>query len=133
MRPTGSKEIRCPACRYRAAPTAGYLCEYAGITGHTRGAVPPEKCKHFEPGKAIAPMNRAGWNGEAKPTVQDRTARKRGHPRYDWEKGRELYDRGYNDDRIAEELGCSPRTVEEWRRRHHLPAWSVKRRKTIRR
>ena len=78
-------------------------------------------------------MNRAGWNGEAKPTVQDRTARKRGHPRYDWEKGRELYDRGYNDDRIAEELGCAPRTVEEWRQRRHLPAWSVKRRKTIRR
>ena len=74
-------KIRCPGCRYRAAPTAGYLCDYAGITGKTRRCVPPEKCRHFEPGESIAPMNRAGWNGEIKPVIQERTVRKKGHPR----------------------------------------------------
>jgi len=35
-------KIRCPECRYRAAKFSDYTCDYAGITGHTRRAVPPE-------------------------------------------------------------------------------------------
>ena len=68
-------------------------------------------------------MNRAGWNGEAKPTVQDRTARKRGHPRYDWEKAKRLYDQKWSDTKIAEAMGCRVQSVREWRKREKLPAW----------
>ena len=42
--------------------------------------------------------------------------------KYDWEKGRQLYDEGKGDGEIAKELGCSNKTVRNWRKRRALPA-----------
>lgn len=117
-----TKKIRCGGCIYRAAETSGYLCDYAAITGHTRMAVPITECRHFQAGSPIAQMNRVGWNGEVKPILQDRKARKRGRPRYDWGIARELYEQGLNDHQIAARLGCRHGAVFEWRKREGLEA-----------
>lgn len=42
--------------------------------------------------------------------------------KYDWEKGRALYDAGKNDAEIARELGCTDHAVRNWRVRRQLPA-----------
>lgn len=42
--------------------------------------------------------------------------------KYDWEKGRRLYDEGKGDGEIAKKLGCSNKTVRNWRHRRALPA-----------
>ena len=60
-------KIRCPECRYRAAKFSDYTCDYAGITGHTRRAVPPERCRHFEPEQPPCEAERARHRHQPKP------------------------------------------------------------------
>ena len=45
--------MKCERCVFRAQASAGYRCDYCAITGHTRLAVPPEKCLHFQKGERI--------------------------------------------------------------------------------
>ena len=42
--------------------------------------------------------------------------------RFDWDKGRTLYDRGMSDGEIAKVLGCNKNSVLKWRGRTNLPA-----------
>ena len=114
--------VRCAKCIYRAPENSGYLCDFAAITGHTRGAVPISLCSDFSPGNPIAQMKRVGWNGEERPLCQPRNAKKKGHPRYDWAKIRKLYDAGMSDYKIATVVGCKRGTVLEWRKREGLNA-----------
>ena len=87
-------KIRCPECRYRAAKFSDYTCDYAGITGHTRRAVPPERCRHFEPEQPLEAAKRAKPKG---PAIAINPSRRR--TRYDWEKAKMLYDQKWSDQR----------------------------------
>lgn len=99
-------KIRCLECRYRAAKFSDYTCDYAGITGHTRRAVPPEAAKRAKPkGPAIA-INPS-----------------RRRTRYDWEKAKMLYDQKWSDSKIAAAMGCDVNSVFAWRKREKLPPW----------
>ena len=114
----GSKRIKCPECIYRAAKFAEYACDYAGITGHTRRAVPPERCKHFEPGKIREEMRGERPKG---PALSINPSRRRS--RYDWEKAKKLYNQKWSDRKIADAMGCRVQSVREWRKREKLLPW----------
>lgn len=111
-------KIRCPECIYRAAKFSEYACDYAGITGHTRRAVPPERCKHFEPGKPLAGAR--GEKPKGRPICINPVRRR---TRYDWEKAKRLYDQKWSDPKIADAMGCRVQSVWEWRKREKLPPW----------
>lgn len=109
---------KCERCVFRAPANASYRCDYCAATGRTRLAVPPEKCRHFRAGD---PSERTA----EEPEQPAKRAAKRRHagnskPRYDWERGKELYDQGLSDATIAKELGCHPNTVLAWRKRRAL-------------
>ena len=123
-------KAKCDRCVYQAQPGADYLCNYFGITGHTRLAVPPEKCRHFREGERIERPRRRTELPE-RPAVKQRNAG-RSHPRYDWERGKDLYERGLTDGEIAKELGCDTNTVHRWRRKLGLPANAGPRGKHVR-
>ena len=97
-------KIRCPECRYRAAKFSDYTCDYAGITGHTRRAVPPERCRHFEPEQPLEAAKRAKPKG---PAIAINPSRRR--TRY--------------DSKIATAMGCDVNSVLAWRKREKLPPW----------
>lgn len=42
--------------------------------------------------------------------------------RLDWEHAMKLYEQGYSDRRIAQELGCNYKSVNKWRRKNNLPS-----------
>ncbi|WP_418725396.1 hypothetical protein [Dysosmobacter sp.] len=47
------RRARCERCAFRAPEGADYRCDYCAVTGRTRLAVPPEKCRHFQAGELI--------------------------------------------------------------------------------
>lgn len=117
--------LRCGKCQYRAKRTDGYRCNYCLITGRTRRAVPPERCRNFQAGDRIEPksaeeeaLREAARKKEKKPRAPGAGAK----PRFDWEEARRLYDRGANDGQIGRALGCRPQAVRSWRKRRGLPA-----------
>lgn len=116
------RRARCERCAFRAPAGADYRCDFCAITGRTRLAAPPEKCRDFLEGKRIDRSQvKMGPLGEAVSGEQ----KKRGggpKPKYDWERGRRLYDQGKNDGEIGRELGCAPHTVCQWRRKLGLRA-----------
>ena len=112
------KRIRCPECIYRAAKFSEYACDFAGITGHTRRAVPPERCRHFETEQPPEAAKRAKPKG---PAIAINPSRRR--TRYDWEKAKTLYDQKWSDSKIATAMGCDVNSVLAWRKREKLPPW----------
>lgn len=125
------KEVRCGKCMFRAKPLAQNTCDYFAITGHTRKAVLPEKCRHFRAGERIEPercetspngaparTQQSGPGGERRSKGANevfaaggngtkRTLRRRGaKPKYDWAKARKLYEKGLNDGVIGRAIGC---------------------------
>lgn len=132
------KQSRCERCIYRSAPGMPYRCNYAAITGHTRKAVPPGRCRKFREGERIDPDKREPRSTPDKkreacapeqkarngmPRRQQRTPGPK--PKYDWEEARRLYGQGANDGQIGRALGCRPQLVCAWRRRWGLPANSM--------
>ena len=107
------KAVRCAQCIYRAGPYAGYTCDYAAITGHTRKAVPASRCRHFQEGDAVK-----------RPKVDPDGGIKgqRRYTRYDWSKAKPLYDAGMTDKEISRAMGCSYQAVFDWRHREGLQA-----------
>lgn len=130
------KKVKCERCVFRAQASAGYRCDYCAITGHTRLAVPPEKCLHFQKGERIdrSEEKAAPLGVEALRTMgrQSRKSRGGSKPKYDWERGRQLYAQGKNDREIGKELGCDPHTVYLWRKKSGLAANAGARGKTVR-
>lgn len=116
---------RCGKCRYRAKRTDGYRCNYCLITGHTRRAAPPERCRYFRAGNRIEPKSAEADRLRAVIREKEKRPRAPGagaKPRFDWDEARRLYDRGANDGEIGRVLGCRPQTVKSWRKRRGLPA-----------
>lgn len=97
-----SKKDKCRSCCYRTRPGLMYKCDYASMTGHTRLAVPPNKCKHYKP-EGDVPVRKT----RARP---------------DWKAAMVFYEQGMNDAEIAGRLGCSHFTVQSWRHRNKLHA-----------
>lgn len=127
----------CDTCMYRAENRI-WKCNYETITGHTRLAVPANRCKHYKEGpvmrattfELMEKVRRAeGREDKMKhhkdlmpePVVRQKKERKREQkpkePRYDWEKAQALYEAGKNDAEIARELGCTANSVRLWRKR----------------
>lgn len=79
------KEDKCRSCIFKAKRGTMHKCDYASLTGHTRMAVPPEKCVNYVPNNAPGTKTRAL---RTKP---------------DWEAAMALYKRGLNDVEIAEQ------------------------------
>lgn len=171
----GKTKPDCTKCVFRAVNRM-WLCNYETVTGHTRLAVPPERCKHFKEGEPArqtgfelleklrraenqenrrksGPKEKYDWSiakklheqGKSDSEIAEvmgcyasvvRLWRKRsnlpinikprkkkvGKPRFDWDKGRELYDQGMSDGQVAKILGCNKNSVQKWRERNHLPA-----------
>lgn len=128
----GKKQHRCRrrGCIYHRPAWSDYGCDYAGITGKARlGQLPPDRqrpedCPLYKRGKKISamlePMQMPGSN--PKTEVDRARYHGGGKTKYDWERGRELYEAGGTDREIAHELGCAPHTVYEWRQRSgYLP------------
>ena len=123
-------ERKCGKCIYRAHKYAPYSCDYATITGKTRKAVPPEKCRKFKAGERMEERDDIviSEDSSRKPaqkpvTVRTPKAQKRkrsGPP--DWELGMRLWKAGMNDREIGENLGVCASAVLQWRRRNGLPA-----------
>lgn len=112
---------KCERCTFRAQAGAAYRCDYFAITGHTRLAAPPEKCRHFQTGARIerTQEKKAAF---VEATPQTKVRRGGSKTKYDWGYGRALYDQGKNDVEISRELGCDTNTVHRWRRKLCLPA-----------
>lgn len=117
------KEARCGKCVFRAKPLAQNTCDYFAITGHTRKAVPPEKCRNFREGERIDP-ERKGIVIDQSPLLNSRKRAPGGgaKPKYDWAKARKLYEQGLNDGEIGRAIGCRCHAVFSWRKKNHLPA-----------
>ena len=111
-------QSKCGKCVYRAEEHLSYRCNFAYLTGKTRLAEPPEKCTHFQEGPRLETPEDAGRY------IQARKRRPGGGAKvkYDWEKGRELYDQKKNDREISREMGVSVGAVKAWRKREGLPA-----------
>lgn len=123
---------KCERCVFRAPTGADYRCDYCAISGHTRLAAPPEKCLHFQEGKRI---ERAREKPQTFAQAVPRPKVRRGGgstPKYDWGRGRALYDQGKNDVEISRELGCGQKTVYRWRRKLGLAANAGPRGKPVR-
>ena len=108
-------EDKCRKCIYGSGRT-DYLCNYAGVTGQTRKAQPPEVCKYFRPKKkgeppmlAVAARRETGYKIKERPK------------KYDWDRAKDLYDAGLKDGQIARELGCRIQAVYLWRKRVNRP------------
>lgn len=109
---------KCASCIFRAAENMDYLCDFALLTGHTRQAVPPELCEHFEPGEPLESKRNARTKG---PGIAINPSRRK--TRYDWEKAKKLYDQKWSDPKIADAMGCRVQAVLMWRKREKLASW----------
>lgn len=114
------KEEKCRRCVYRARPGAGYQCDYATVTGHTRRAVPPAKCRKFREGKRIA-IPKEEMTEIKEPQKKEKRRGGGSAPRIDWDRGRELYGQGKSDVQIGEALKCDRHTVYLWRKTQGMP------------
>lgn len=121
---------KCGECIYRAHKYAPYSCNYATITGKTRKAVPPEKCRKFKAGERMEERDDIviSEDSSRKPAQKPVTIRKpkaqkrkRSAPP-DWELGMRLWKAGMNDREIGENLGVCASAVLQWRQRNGLPA-----------
>lgn len=119
--------MSCRGCIYKAAPRAGYMCDYLLLTGHSRGC-PIEGCtKKKTRGQA--------WRRKPKPiilpgTPSIHTAHKTREDRpgtrltFDEAKALELYYAKKSDAEISRALGgvISRQGILMWRRRRGLAA-----------
>ena len=95
-------------------------CDYATITGRTRKAQPPEECTYFVKGGRIEP---AKYDPVLIAQRKNKNRKKAGvKPKHDWEYGKSLYERGFNDGEIARKMNITPQVVCQWRQRNDLPA-----------
>lgn len=113
---------RCKGCKYQAAPHNGYLCDYAALTGQSRGGTVDE-CTVRQPGKReYKPQQITIVPSSSTP----RTARVKGtggrKVTMDETMARILYDMGQNDSQIARSIGVSATCIIKWRRRNLLEA-----------
>ena len=116
------EEMRCKECAFRGKPGKN-MCDYAWLVGHTRKAQPPEKCTYFIAGEKLETSEAAAefLKKRAEPKAVE-TQTKPGRKTVNWERAEELYRTGANDGEIAREIGVSPPTVCNWRRRNQLTA-----------
>ena len=119
-----SKSKRCGECRFRGDGFDLVGCDYATITGKTRHAQPPEKCTYFVPGPR---MSKAEYRKMREQVMKRKRAPGAGaKEKHDWDKARELYEKGKNDGEIARALGVRPQVVCAWRVRNQLKANTTK-------
>ncbi len=103
------------SCIYWKEPGkyGGNSCDYMQITGHSKIAQIPDK-------KLRRDYRHCPVYDNRKPAPKERIPSERAQSKYDWSKGRELYNGGATDREIAEALGCSREAVKWWRRRNRL-------------
>ena len=126
----------CNTCVYRKE-NGLWKCNYETVTGHTRLAVPANRCKHYKKGPALRAstielmdkMRIAEGRERQEPNEYDllkelekkeKKKPKGRDPIYDWERAKVLYEEGKSDSEIGKELGCSSNTVRLWRGRCKL-------------
>ena len=117
---------KCKQCIFRGDSYDLVGCDYATITGHVRGAIPPEECTHFRKGERITKAEYRLLKA-ALASAPEKKRKKRApgagkKEKYDWSIARKLYDGGKNDGEIGREMGINPRSVKSWRNRNDLPA-----------
>lgn len=119
--------MSCRGCIYKAAPRAGYGCNYMLITGHSRGC-PVEGCtvkktsgqaRRKKPKPIILPGTPSIHT--AHKTREDRPGTRL---TFDEAKALELYYAGHSDAEISDGLGgvISRQGILMWRRRRGLAA-----------
>lgn len=110
---------RCHECMYRGDGYDLVGCDYATITGHVRGAIPPEECTHFQKGDR---MRRAEYLllKNVLSENQRRAPCAGKEEKYDWSIAEQLYKEGKNDGEISREMGVRPQLVCAWRKRNGL-------------
>lgn len=125
--------IKCPKCIFRANKFAPYTCDYASITGKTRGAMPAEQCIHFASGERIEERTDIVVSEKSPPlkdkkektVIQTERKERKSSWKFDWDMAKRLYDAGMNDHEIGKEIGASASTVMSWRKRRKLRANAV--------
>lgn len=103
---------RCSKCFYRANDTSGHTCDYLTITGHARIKVSPaagDKCTAYRP--RVSGRNRVSERRAI--ITMPHKHNERTQIRY--RQMREMWEQGWTDGKIADELGISKHTVKRWR------------------
>lgn len=116
----------CKGCKYGAMPHSGYLCDYAALTGHSRGGT-VDDCTVRQPGKreykpqqiAIVPSSSTPRTARLKSTGGRKVT-------MDETMARILYDMGQNDYEISAATGAAQATVWNWRTKEGLPANGIR-------
>lgn len=115
---------RCHECMFRGDGNDLVGCDYATITGHVRGAIPPEECTHFRKGER---MTKAEYK-LLQDALMGRTEKKQRAPgggrdeKYDWSVAEKMHAEGKNDGDIARVMGVRRTLVLAWRKRNGLKA-----------
>lgn len=113
---TGKKDPNAITCDYAwitGKTKLGQIYEQYGITNYDQRAAKilgRIKCPFYSPGDRIRQSRTELLLPGSRPG------------KYDWARGRALYEEGASDRAIAEELGCSVPAVFAWRKREKLPS-----------
>lgn len=105
---------KCRSCVFRSKEHSAWKCDHLHFTGRTRLAQLPSECTYYINGPRLE-------RTDDMPAILKNGKRGR-QSKFDWHKGRELYDAGKTDREIAAALGCSQNGVWDWRKRNGLPA-----------
>lgn len=114
---------QCDTCVFRMWKGSPYRCNYAYLTGHTRGGEDPEKCTHYIHGKKLSsPDETEAFLARRAKKAEKQKKAERERPKYDWDRAAELYRAGAKDGEIAGAIGSSVTAVFHWRKRNGMPA-----------
>lgn len=104
----------CDECYYWSDHTSS--CDYYLLTGIRRNPDKLEKCPRYMKGKRISMLSDGFIFGK-------RCCDKQKYQTNGFYTAMEsLYNEGYTDRQIADELGCSYHSVFRWRKKHFLPS-----------
>ena len=110
---SGKCDMTCNYALITGKTKLGQIYEQYGITNYDQRAAKilgRIKCPFYSPGDRIRQSRTELLLPGSRPG------------KYDWARGRALYEEGASDRAIAEELGCSVPAVFAWREREKLPS-----------
>ena len=109
---SGKCDMTCNYALITGKTKLGQIYEQYGITNYDQRAAKilgRIKCPFYSPGDRIRQSRTELLLHGSKPG------------KYDWARGRALYEKGMSDRKIAQALGAHPESVRKWRGREGLP------------
>lgn len=104
---------KCESCYYWS--TNSHSCDFYLLTGIRRNPDKLEECPRYMEGR------RKGWLSGSFDFRSSHYSDDECHSNGLYTAMESMYQEGYSDKQIADELGCSYHTVSRWRKRNNLP------------